>query len=120
MTAPRPAGLVQRDVVVLAGGGYWLGSWRWDRSPRLELDGRPVSLRDGPDGVIDRALEDPRVRHYLTWSRYPYAAATAVDGGWLVRIGDVRYPGRGSLGGLEVRVDDGPATRPAPPAGTPR
>jgi inner membrane protein len=106
MTGPRPAALVGRDVVIRTTEDYRLGSWRWDRSPRLSLDGGVVPLRQGPDRVIDEALDDPRVRHFLTWSRYPYAHAGAADGGWVVRIGDVRYPGRGGLGGLEVRVGD--------------
>jgi inner membrane protein len=118
MTAPRPAALVERDVVVRTAGEYRLGSWRWDRSPRLALDGGRVPLREGPDQVIDAALRDPRARHFLTWSRYPYVHATAADAGWAVWIGDVRYGGRG-LGGLEVRVDRG-SIRAAPPGGTPR
>jgi inner membrane protein len=119
MTAPRPAALVERDVVVRTAAEYRLGSWRWDRSPRLELDGGTVPLRAGPDPVLEEALEDPRVRHFLTWSRYPYAHATADDDGWRVFVGDVRYPGRG-LGGLEIRVREPRATRPARPGGTPR
>jgi inner membrane protein len=120
MTGPRPARLMARDVVVRTTDDYRSGSWRWGRSPRLELD-QAVPMRRGPDAVIDAALADPRAQHYLTWSRYPYVHATAADDGWRVWIGDVRYPGRG-LGGLEVLVPGSgsdPVPR-APPAGTPR
>lgn len=105
MTGPRPASLMERDVIVRTDVDYRLGSWRWDRSPRLALSGDPVPRRQGPDDVIDRALDDPDVRDFLVWSRYPFAHATAVEDGWVVWVGDVRYPGRG-LGGLEVRVPD--------------
>jgi inner membrane protein len=105
MTAPRPARLGSRDVIVVTGDAYRRGSWEWGREPRLVL-AETVPIRRGPGAVIDRALERPDVRHYLTWSRYPYFHATeGADGGWQVRIGDARYPGRG-LGGLEVRVSD--------------
>jgi len=105
MTGPRPASLMERDVIVRTAVDYRLGSWRWDRNPRLALSGAPVPHRLGPEHVIDRALDDVEARRFLVWSRYPYAHATAVEGGWVVWIGDVRYPGRG-LGGLEVRVLD--------------
>jgi hypothetical protein len=105
MTAPRPARLVTRDVIVVTGEAYRRGSWAWGREPRLVL-AETVPVRRGPDAVIDRALERTDVRHYLTWSRYPYFHATeGAEGGWRVWIGDARYPGRG-LGGLEVRISE--------------
>lgn len=104
MTGPRPARLAERDVIIVTEDAYHRGSWRWNRARRLRLESDVVPLRSGPDTAIDQALADPRVRHFLTWSRYPYARAAAVEGGWRVWIGDARYPGRG-LGGLEVRVD---------------
>lgn len=105
MTGPRPGRLVERDVIITTEGAYHRGSWRWNRARRLELESDVVPLRSGPDAAIDAALTDPRVQHFLTWSRYPYARAGAAAGGWRVWIGDARYPGRG-LGGLEVRVGD--------------
>ena len=94
---------------------YRFGSWAWLRSPRLKIDGDVVPIRAGPDTVIEQAMTDPRVAHFLVWSRYPYFHARPADGDWSVRIGDARYRGRG-LGGLEVRVQQ---LRPAEaPAGT--
>lgn len=104
MTGPRPGRLLDRDVIVRTPSEYRTGSWGWDRSPRLALDPAPVPLRRGPADVIERAFDDPRVRHFLTWSRYPYAHASEVEGGWSVVVGDARYAGRG-LGGLEVWVE---------------
>jgi inner membrane protein len=114
MTGPRPSRVATRDVVVATGEAYHFGSWRWHRSPRLRLDGPVLPLRQGPDPVLDRALEDRRARHFLTWSRYPYAHARPADGAWDVLIGDARYPGRG-LGGFSITVEAEP--RPDAPAG---
>ncbi|HUG39430.1 MAG TPA: metal-dependent hydrolase [Longimicrobiales bacterium] len=105
MSGPRPGSLAARDVIVRTPGAYHPGSWRWGRTPALELAADEVPIRRGPDAAIDRALHDPRVRHFLTWSRFPYAHVTEVEGGWSVRFGDARYSGRG-LGGLDIRVDD--------------
>lgn len=105
MTGPRPGNLASRDVILRTDEAYHLGTWAWAASPRLELDQEPVPLRDGPAAVIDRALDEPRVRHFLTWSRYPYVHARQLDGRWSVRVGDARYAGRG-LGGLDVTVEE--------------
>jgi inner membrane protein len=118
MTGPRPAAFAERDVIVRTATHYHLGDWRWGRNPRLTFTDA-VPLRQGPDPVLDEALADPQVRYFLTWSRYPFAHAEEADDGWRVRVGDVRYPGRG-LGGLEVRVPAGEGPAPGHPAGTPR
>jgi inner membrane protein len=104
MTGPRPGHVAEREVIITTGDAYHHGTWRWGRTPRLELADTVVPRRSGPDPVIDEALADPRAQHFLTWSRYPYAHARETDGGWRVRVGDARYPGRGGLGGLEIRV----------------
>jgi inner membrane protein len=104
MTGPWPASFASRAVIVATADEYHLGRWRWGADPRLEID-ETVARRTGPDDVIDRALRDRRARDFLVWSRYPYAHAAATGDGWRVRVGDVRYPGRG-LGGLEVRIPD--------------
>lgn len=103
MTGPRPGSLGDRDVIIRTDSAYHTGSWRWTRSPRLILDDDAVPVHLGPPAVIERARLDPRVAHFLTWSRYPYLHATEDVGGWSVRVGDARYGGRG-LGGLEVEV----------------
>lgn len=103
MTGPRPGSVASRDVIVRTASAYHRGSWRWGRSPRLRLDGNPLPIRQGPHEVVERALRDSGARRFLVWSRYPYAHAVEEADGWLVRVGDARYSGRG-LGGLEVRV----------------
>lgn len=102
MTGPHPATLVSRDVVIRTATGYHMGEWRWGRTPRLSLP-RVVPARDGPDDVIDAALRTADARHFLTWSRFPWARATPAEGGWRVRFGDARYE-TGGLGGPEVFV----------------
>ncbi len=105
MTGPRPASLMERDVILQTGDEYRLGTWRWDRRPRLSLSGEAVPRRQGPDRVIERALAEPEVRDFLVWSRYPFVHAAPGPDGWVVRVGDTRYRDRG-LGGLEVTVPD--------------
>jgi inner membrane protein len=104
MTAPNPGQVAEREVIITTNDAYHHGTWRWGRTPRLELVGEPLPMRSGPVSVIDRAVTDARAQHFLVWSRYPYARAREVDGGWSVRFGDARYRGRGGLGGPEVRV----------------
>jgi inner membrane protein len=106
MTAPNPGRVMEREVVIATADAYRHGTWRWGREPRLALTDDVVPMRSGPDRVLDAALADPRARHFLTWSRYPYARAREAEGGWSVWIGDARYGGRGGLGGLEVRVGE--------------
>jgi inner membrane protein len=103
MTGPRPGTLAHRDVIVRTPAAYHTGTWRWIAAPRLVLDNDPVPLRRGHDPAIDQAALDPRVQHFLTWSRYPFMHAVDSHGGWIVHVGDARYTGRG-LGGLEVHV----------------
>lgn len=102
MNGPQPGGVMARDVIIRTASAYHSGSWRWGRSPRLEL-GDSVSLRGGPPAVLAAALEDSRVRHFLVWSRYPYMHAVDAGDGWQIRVGDARYTGRG-LGGLDVSI----------------
>jgi inner membrane protein len=114
MTGPRPGRLTSRDVIVRTSTAYHTGTWSWAASPRLVLDDDPVPHRRGPDPIIDQAARDPRARHFLTWSRYPFMHARRSGAGWTVRVGDARYSGRG-LGGLDVRIED-PGPDPDPRA----
>jgi hypothetical protein len=56
--------------------------------------------------ALAAVLEEPDVRHYLTWSRFPYFRILAAAEGYHVQVADVRYDGRGSgsLAGLTVTV----------------
>lgn len=115
MVAPRPADPLGGDVVVSTGDGYLRGSHRWLRRPPVRLDpGGARPARAGDAGVaadeVERAVEavetDPRTRDFLRWSRFPRWQVETASGGYRVRISDLRYDDAGSLGGVEVRLDE--------------
>jgi inner membrane protein len=118
MVAPLPGNPLGGEVVIRTSDGYVRGSHRWTRAPRVALEPEAlVPLRaatsDLPtaevEAAIAAALDDPDVRHYLAWSRFPYYRVRAGAAGYRVIVSDVRYDGRdvGSLSGIEVRVDSG-------------
>ena len=120
MVAPRPADPLAGDVVVRTGTSYVVGEYSWLGRPavRLETDGA-LPIRHGPglgpetlDRVAAAATASPRARDFLVWSRFPLWTVRERPGGWSVRIEDMRYRGRGSLGGLVVELDDELSVRP--------
>lgn len=120
MLSPAPANPFLRDVEVVTPQGYVPGVHAWLRKPRVTLQPDEVVpfLRgpaDAPLGTVDAVLEaarrDPDVANYLVWARYPFAVVRRDGDGWSVRYSDARYDGRegaGGLGGVTVRVPDGP------------
>lgn len=119
MVAPSPGNPLRSEVEVVTRRGYVPGDHRWTRNPRARL--RPealvphVTLDDATapaegERVLAAARAVPAARHYLTWSRYPWARVTRDgSGGWSVRFGDARYDERGGVGSLSgVAVHVGP------------
>lgn len=116
MLSPSAANPFTSEVEVATPAGYVPGEYRWLPSPRVVLrpkDGVPL-LRRPPEadpqaveGVLRAARDIPDVRHYLVWSRYPYATVSRDRDAWVVRYSDARYDdraGAGGLGGVTVRV----------------
>ncbi len=125
MVGPVPADPLAGQVIVKTDEAYWTGDFRWTASPRVRWAESPLPRLDGaPDTSVDRsparsmggtpqviqaARAHPDAARYLTWARFPLYELEDEgqgDGGWRVRIRDVRYLGRGAggLGGIEVRV----------------
>lgn len=113
MMAPAPANPLAGDLVAVTDRSYHRGSFHWLRRDRVRL--RPAALdrlRPGSvtDPAITAALEDPRARDFLTWSRFPFVRVRPGPDAHIVEIGDARYsetPGAGGLAGVRVRVDRG-------------
>jgi hypothetical protein len=116
MLSPTAANPFVAEVEVVTPAGYVPGEYRWLRTPALVL--RPADVVPRlriPEGVdpdtaatvLAAAAAEPDVRHYLVWSRYPYARLSREGDGWVARWSDARYDGgegSGGLGGVAVRV----------------
>jgi inner membrane protein len=121
MIQPLPANPLVSEVVIETPDRYVRGSHRWGRSPRVALGELPALPRRAPDDpealrAIQEARLHPDLRHYLTWSRFPYWQVERDGEGARVRVGDARYVARtGGLSGLAVRVpgDDRGPTEPS-------
>jgi hypothetical protein len=122
MIQPLPANPLASQVVIETPDRYVRGSHRWGRSPRVALGESPALPRRDPDDAdalraIQEAQLHPDVRHYLTWSRFPYWQVERDGEGARVRVGDARYVERtGGLSGLTVLVPDD-ARAPGSPQG---
>jgi hypothetical protein len=105
MVAPVPGNPLRAEVEVVTPDAIVPGTHRW-LPPTVSLD--PATLPDATaSAVVAAARDHPDVRFFLTWSRYPLVAVTAIEAGWNVRFTDARYddrPEAGSLAGLTVVV----------------
>ncbi|HVL56824.1 MAG TPA: metal-dependent hydrolase [Burkholderiaceae bacterium] len=55
-------------------------------------DGRSVEVpRTSPDPVVQAAMEDPSIRGFVNWMRYPYWEIAESHDGWTVTLFDLRY-----------------------------
>ena len=116
MVAPVRANPFVSDVEVRTPDAFVPGTHRWLGEPRVELFlARRVPMIAAPPGVgtdavqdiLARAREEPRVRDYLVWSRFPYARVERDGAEWSVLYADARYddvPEAGGLAGVRVRV----------------
>lgn len=92
MIGPVPANPFRATVVAATADHYYLGSWDWLASPRLELGSEPIE-RNMDDPVVKAAVDHVHARRFLSWSRFPYAVLKHVNGTYHVRLEDARYAG---------------------------
>ena len=94
MVGPRPITPIAREVIVDAGDHYEWGAFLWPS--RLELNPEHVAKNDRrPEVAIAR--EDPRIRAFLTWSRFPIFMLDPVEGGTRVTVTDARFMSRAGM-----------------------
>jgi inner membrane protein len=119
MVAPLRGNPFVSDVEVVTDEAYVPGVHRWVGNTVELYPDRAAPLLDAPEDlpaaeaqrVLARAREHSDVRHYLVWSRYPYARIEADGAGWQVVYADARYddaPEGGSLSGVRARVASTP------------
>jgi inner membrane protein len=121
MIAPLLGNPFISEVEVRTANSYVPGTHAWLRSRRVELrPGAAVPLLVAPTELSGPAMErvllaarsEPSARHYLVWSRFPYARVEPDGDGWQVTFADARYDGvreAGSLGSVSVRIPREPA-----------
>ncbi|MBI4262852.1 MAG: metal-dependent hydrolase [Acidobacteria bacterium] len=104
MVGPRPVTPFHRTVVVDAGDHYETGTFTW--APWRPVPGRPTAPYVSFDAVVPkndrdprvaRAREVPHIRGFLAWSRFPFWDLEEAPAGTRVRVGDMRFRGRGAF-----------------------
>ena len=93
MVGPLPATLLQREVVVELPDRYLFGTFRWLGSPRLDLEALEGNGEAKPaSAALQTALDDPAIRGFACWARYPYVELERLaDGATRTWIFDARY-----------------------------
>jgi inner membrane protein len=92
MVGPRLMTVATRDVIVDAGNHYEWGSFSWPST--LVLDPKQIPKNDDRPEVAT-AREDPKIRAFLVWSRFPFWTLEPAEGGTRVTVADARFMARG-------------------------
>jgi len=93
MVGPVPVTPFRKQIVLDDSLAYSTGTL--NLFPReLVWDPDRVPKNDG-DPRVARAKQDPRIRGFLVWSRFPYWTFEDVPGGTRVTVADMRIPARG-------------------------
>jgi len=90
MVGPRFLSPLTREVIVDAGGHYERGTFSWPST--VEWSGEPIPKNDERPEVA-AARNDPDVRAFLVWSRFPFWTLEPAPGGTRVTVGDMRFVG---------------------------
>jgi len=95
MVGPRPITPLTRDVIVDAGDRYETATFSW-LGPTVTFDRGSIPKNDTLPAVRLARGTDP-MRHFLTWSRFPFWIVTHTADGDEVTVGDMRFAGNGAL-----------------------
>jgi hypothetical protein len=92
MVGPVPVTPFERTVIVDAGDHYETGTLTW-LPTRVTFN--PVAVpKNDQNPAVAAAREDPTVKGFLVWSRFPYWTISAeADGGTQVTVRDMRFAG---------------------------
>ena len=101
MVTPVVVNPFRREVVIDLGDRYEKGNLWFEPLPHFRPGGFGIAKGfDRPE--VQDALQQPRAKTYLRWSRFPFIQANVVEGG--VWINDYRYATAGPYGWSAVRV----------------
>lgn len=89
MVGPRPVTPLVREVIVDAGDNYAVGVFDW-RTRQVSWEAQRLPKNDTLPEVA-RAREDPGVRAFLVWSRFPFWRVEPDAAGTRVTVGDARF-----------------------------
>jgi inner membrane protein len=90
MVGPAPFTPLTRVVIVDAGDHYETGLFTWWPTA-VSFDPEHV-VKNAGDPLVKRAREqDPRIREFLVWARFPFWTITPDKDGTRVSVGDVRF-----------------------------
>jgi inner membrane protein len=95
MVGPRPITPLTRDVIVDAGDRYETATFSW-LGPTVTFDRGSIPKNDALPAVRVARGAEP-IRHFLTWSRFPFWIVTRTADGDQVTVGDMRFAGIGAL-----------------------
>lgn len=90
MVGPVPVTPFDKQVIIDAGEHYETGAFRWLPSPRVTFDPETVPKNHRADAVR-AAREEPALRSFLVWSRFPYFQLAPDPAGTRVSVGDMRF-----------------------------
>jgi inner membrane protein len=105
MVGPLPLTPARREAVVQTATELRYGRFRWLGSPRFEWTGW-AKPRPQPGPVLDAAWNDPSIRGFVGWARFPWVEIDEHPEFWEVHLMDARYTlDRGArFGSVVVRV----------------
>jgi hypothetical protein len=106
MATAVPFNPFAKEVIVDDGRRYHRGRFHLVGAPRLALD---QVIDKGVDHApaVDRARQEPAVRAFLHWSRFPVVQPVSGDS-LRLRAYDLRYAGPSGLGWASIEFSPGP------------
>ena len=93
MVGPLPFTPFTRVVIIDAGDRYETGIFRWWPTG-VAFDDAPIIKNAGHPLVKRARAQEPQIREFLVWSRFPFWTMMPEKGGMRVTVGDVRFMSR--------------------------
>jgi inner membrane protein len=93
MAGPVPINPLRREIIYDRGPDYGFGVLTFGPRPSVTLEPEFIDKNDDHPMVL-LAMEEPEIRRFLYWSRFPYFAVEARPAGATVHVLDARYSRR--------------------------
>jgi len=90
MVGPAPFTPFTRVVIIDAGDHYETGIFRWWPT-EVSLDPEHIAKNVGNPLAKKARDQDPAIREFLVWARFPFWTMMPEKGGTRVSVGDVRF-----------------------------